>query len=167
MVDGATIWVRGIDNNGCRIIQNQAPLSPEEQVATSQRGFPAGGIVFEASLVNKAAAVIQLIDTTTGHSLEVPVASQELPLDSIQALGTDGAGNLYAMARIYEENWTGTESWCFMGVTRDGTSLGQLRLPLDFWAGGGWTVTPEGKILELRSTQDGIEVVEYELGGRP
>jgi hypothetical protein len=38
-----------------------------------------------------------------------------------------------------------------------------VRLPLDSWAGGGYAITPGGKILELSSTEAGIVVTEFEL----
>ena len=67
------------------------------------------------------------------------------------------------MVRVYREGWQGTESWCFVGLSATGENLGQVRLPLDFWAGGGYAVTPDGRILEQRSTEKGIILTTYEL----
>ena len=70
------------------------------------------------------------------------------------------------MVRIYEEGWKGTESWCFLGLSPTGAGLGQLLLPLNFWAGGGWALAPDGRIIEMLSTEAGVEITEYALAGR-
>ena len=101
-----------------------------------------------------------------GSSTIGPVGSTtlpDLPLARARALGHDAAGNLYAMVLIYREHREGTVSWCFIGVSPEGEYLGQLRLPWEDWAGGSWTVTPSGKILELRSTEGGVVLTEYAL----
>ena len=89
--------------------------------------------------------------------------SPDLPVSEVRALGCDWSADFYAMAHIYDEKWKGTESWLFMGVSPDGKDLGRLRLPLDSYAGSGWTVAPDGKIIAVRSTKEGLEVDEYKL----
>lgn len=107
--------------------------------------------------------VAVISDAEASSLRNVSISSAELPLDSIRVLGRDCAGDFLLMTRIYREGWSGTESWYFIGLSPNGNYLGKVRLPLDSWAGAGWAVTPGGTILELRSTEAGIAVAEFEL----
>jgi len=49
------------------------------------------------------------------------------------------------------------------GTGRPRVSKAPHPVLLDFSAGGGWTVVPNGKIIEVRTTQAGAVVVEYTL----
>ena len=67
---------------------------------------------------------------------------------------------------LYEPDWTGNTSWYFLGITPDGTSRGHVRLPLDYWAGGGWKLNEDGCVYELHSSQSGIELLKHEFSVR-
>jgi len=108
-------------------------------------------------------AWLLITDPTTQSERRVQFTSEGLPLNEYQILGYDSSGNCCVMIRIYEEHWEGTESWYYLLVSPQGECLGQVRLPLDFWAGGSCTITPSGTILELRSVEAGIILTEYEL----
>lgn len=168
VADGTDLWVAGQGPLLYKVFQESGPVPPEKQVSGEQAGVPpgavpAGLVAFQTSRQDRTSASLVITDLATGSTIEVPVNSPDLPPARARVLGYDAAGNLYAMVLIYEEHWTGTVSWCFIGVSPDGEYLGQLRLPWDDWAGGSWAVTPGGKILELRSTAAGIVLTEYAL----
>ena len=151
-----------------KVFDESGSISPEKQLKGGQAGIPPGAVpvgslAFEAYRHSSASASLTITQRATGSYLEVPVGSSDLPLARASVLGHDAAGNLYAMLLIYEEHWEGTVSWCFIGISPDGEYLGQLRLPWDNWAGGSWSVTPGGKILELHSTEAGIVLTQYTL----
>ncbi len=151
----------------------ELPAAPDGNVVTNDT-YPSDAFPYELRWDDNDVAYqlvfgdptrvsLLITDSSTKSVREVPITSAELPLDDCRILGYDYSGNCYVMIRIYREHWQGTESWCYVGVSPQGEYLGQIRLPLDCWAGGGVTVTPSGKILELRSTEAGVIVAEYGL----
>lgn len=164
VVDGATVRVRGIGDTTYAVLGPDRAVEEAQQPSTAVVGTPVGDTAFQVIWKSNASASLVVENEQKKTAKEVEITSGTLPIDEIRPLGTDSSGDFYAMVRIYQEGWKGTESWYFLEVTPDGSCIGRLRLPLDFYAGGGWTVAPDGKILELRSTESGIQVQEHELG---
>jgi hypothetical protein len=166
IVDGPSLWVADISGKFFQLATDHIGLSGDGQVASAVDTYPAGQTALSTTLDSSSAATVKLVDRDKGNAVDVHLTSPAMPLDSIRPLAADADRGLYVvMARIYGENWQGTESWCFVAVGPDGTYRGQLLLPLDNWAAGGYAITPDGTLLELRSTKDGVELTEYQLGG--
>lgn len=161
-VDGPDVKVRGRDGY-YQLETSTGVVQPEKQTATADVATPAGGNKYQVAKKSRSSGVVIVTDGKQKTAKEIRLNSPELPLSEVRALGSDQSGNVYVMAHIYDENWKGTESWCFIGVSPDGKCLGQVRLPLDSYAGSGWTVAPDGKIIAIRSTKEGLEVIEYGL----
>ncbi len=161
--DGANLWVSGAGPTLYKVFGPSGPLSASEQSATSQQTVPVGLISFQVEYENTTQAWVVVTNDKTGAERRVGISSAGLPLQSIRTLGSDGRGNVYVMVQVFGERWDGTPSWYFLRLSPTGMFLGQLRLPQDSWAGSGYTVVPSGRILELRSTEAGIIVSEYEL----
>lgn len=164
-VDGAEVKVRGRDGY-YQLETSGGVVQPADQAATADVASEAGNDKYQITKKSRSSAALILANTKRKTSKEIRVDSPDLPLSEVRALGSDRSDNFYAMAHIYDENWKGTESWLFMGVSPDGNLLGRLRLPLDSYAGSGWTVAPDGKIIAVRSTKEGLQVTEYELGAQ-
>ncbi len=163
-VNGSLVWVKGKGEISYQVLSDETPIDVDQQTTNAAAGVPSGQSTYLVALKGRSATC--LVSNEGKSTVEAQIESSELPISAIRSLGVDGKGNFYAMVLIYEEGWTGTLSWDFIGIASDGSCLGQLRLPWDSWAGSGWTVAPDGKILELSSTQAGIEITEYDVEGK-
>jgi hypothetical protein len=163
-VIGSEVWVGEGGITFYKVFEGVTPLDESRQRDTVQQGVPVGDKTYSIRWGDR---LILITDSRAGDTATVQIADgiipSDLPLDEIHNLGSDARGNFYFMVRIWGEGWGGQESWDFFGLTPDGKSLGTRMSPLDFYAGGGWTVTPAGKIIEVCSTKDGVGVVEYSL----
>jgi hypothetical protein len=151
----------------------ELPTASDGKIVTSST-YPSGTFPYQLALDDPAVRYqlvcpesepvwLKITGTAAQAERKVVFSSGELPLGEFNILGYDHSGNCCVMVRVYEEFWEGTESWCYILVSPQGECLGQVRLPLDFWAGGSCAITPSGKILELRSVEAGIIVAEYAL----
>lgn len=162
LVNGPEIWVQGADNLVYPVATDGVPISLEGQQARLRRGLPAGRDFLDAYRQEGEAPILS-VAKPTGRVLKVRVVSPELPLDSVQAVGEDDRGNVYGAVRIWAPEWQGTESWYLYAVGDAGEVLGQLRLPVDYWAGGAWKLGADGSLYELRSTQEGVQILQHPL----
>ncbi len=108
-------------------------------------------------------AEVRVVNTAGELRQAFVVTSPDLPIDSAGLLGQDAAQNLWVLMRIYADGWEGTESFLMVGVSPEGTKVGELRLPLDAYAT--WDVFldpvfPFG-VYEMRGTEEGLEINRY------
>jgi len=157
------VWAEG--DRSYPVLRADGPVAVAQQVKLAREGYAVSTWSVAARKKDRSHVELSVSASTSG-SMDIDILSPDLPLDSTWPLGFDGNGNFYVAMRLYEPDWTGTESWYFVGITPDGTSRGHVRLPLDDWAGGGWELNEDGRVYELHSSQSGIELLKHEFGVR-
>lgn len=163
VVEGSNVFVRAKDGY-FQVVGPNGVILAKNQAATKDAAMPAVNASLRAIKKTTSDATVWIRNNAKDAPTEIDLAfSAGLPIFEIWPFASDSAGNLYVMAWIYADNWHGTESRLVAGFSEDGKYLGQLRLPRDNWAGSGYTVAPDGKILEVRSTKAGVEVREHDL----